>query len=279
MFFIRDVRLVSQDGYVMSESHTAPDVSVVIPCYNEEKNIERKKLEEVKTYLTHQPYTWEVIVVNDGSTDNSSGLMHKILNKDPFFSLVDAPHGGKPRAIRTGIQKARGDILVFTDMDQSTPISELDKLMTGFDEGYDVVIGSRRTVRRGFSVFRKMGSIVFKFLRRLFILRNINDTQCGFKACRRDAAEKTFERLQYFRQNKEPAGWKVSAYDVELLHLFDKAGYSIKEMRVCWSDCDESDTKYPPGSNFSRYVKESVEMAHEVLRVKCNQLRGLYDDS
>lgn len=261
----------------MPETEKTPYVSVIIPCYNEEKNIEKKKLEEVKAYLTHRPYSWEVIVVNDGSSDRSKALMLEIIKRNPFFSVFDIPHGGKPRAIWAGIQKSRGDILVLADMDQSTPIGEMDKLISGFDEGFDVVIGSRGILRQGFPMLRKTGSIVFKFLRRLFLLRDIDDTQCGFKACRRDAAMKTFDRLRYFQQAKDPSGWKVSAYDVELLYLFKKAGYRIKEVEVQWSDCDASDTKCHPGGDFRRYVNESIEMAREVIRVKRNQLKGLYE--
>ena len=260
----------------MPKRNTKPTLSVIIPCYNEERNLEKKKLDEVSGYLSHQQYAWEVIIVNDGSTDNSRALIHDIIENNASFSLIDIPHSGKPWAIWSGIQEANGDILLLTDMDQSTPIEELDHLLPWFEKGFDVVIGSRGTMRQGFSIIRKIGSIIFKQLRRVFLLRNINDTQCGFKTCRREAALEIFPRLRYFKQEKKPVGWKVSAYDVELLYLFQMAGYSIKEVVVSWCDRDLSDTKCHQG-NLIRYVNESIEMAHEVLRVKLNQVKGLYD--
>lgn len=254
-----------------------PLISVIIPCYNEEKNLERGVLDEVYRYLTEQDYAWEVIVVNDESTDNSRSLVRRFTDKITHFSLLDIPHGGKPAAVWAGIQQAKGEIVLFADMDQSTPVSELSKLSPWYEKGFDVVIGSRGTTREGFSIVRRLGSTVFRGLRRLFLLRNISDTQCGFKSCRRDAALQVFPRLQFFERKDRPKGWKVSAYDVELLYLFERAGYEIKEVEVEWQNRDESDTKDQTGE-MARYLKESIEMAKEVVRVKRNQIKGLYDE-
>jgi glycosyltransferase involved in cell wall biosynthesis len=260
----------------MQTVESRPLISVVIPCYNEEKNLERGVLDEVYRYLIGQDYTWEVIVVNDESTDNSRNLVRGFTDKTPGFSLLDIPHGGKPAAVWAGIQGARGEIVLFTDMDQSTPASELGKLLPWYESGFDVVIGSRGTAREGFSTLRRLGSTIFRGLRRMFLLRDISDTQCGFKSCRRDAALQVFPRLQFFKRSDKPTGWKVSAYDVELLYLFERAGYRTKEIEVEWQNRDESDTKYQTGA-MARYLKESLEMAKEVIRVKRNQVKGLYD--
>ena len=124
---------------------------------------------------------------------------------------------------------------------------------------------------------RKLGSFVFRTLRSLFLLRGINDTQCGFKTCRREAALDVFPKLQFFKQESRPTGWKVSAYDVELLHLFEKAGYTIKEVEVVWLNRDVSDTKSQQ-SDLARYLHESMDMAREVYRVKRNETpRGMYE--
>lgn len=257
--------------------HDGPFLSIVIPCYNEEKNLERGVLEEVHDYLRTQSYAWEVIVANDESTDRSRQLIERYVEGRPCFSLVDIPHGGKPAAVWAGIREARGEIVLFTDMDQSTPLEEVAKLVPWYDRGCDVVIGSRGTGREGFSFVRRFGSAVFRTLRRLFLLRNISDTQCGFKSCRRQAALQVFPQLQFFEQKDRPTGWKVSAYDVELLHLFEKAGYRLKEVEVAWLNRDESVTKDETGA-LARYLRESVEMTREVLRVRVNELKGLYDD-
>jgi len=253
-----------------------PYLSVIIPCYNEEKNLERGALDEVYQYLVARDYSWEVIIINDESTDNSRNLIERFTKGKQDFSLFDIPHGGKPAAVWTGIQKARGEVVLFTDMDQSTPIGELSELLPWYEGNFDVVIGSRGITREGFSIIRRIGSVAFRTLRRSFLLRDISDTQCGFKSCRREAALRVFPHLQFFKQKDRPAGWKVSAYDVELLYLFEKAGYPIKEVEVRWQNRDESDTK-DQTSELARYLKESIEMAKEIVRVELNQLRGLYD--
>jgi glycosyltransferase involved in cell wall biosynthesis len=253
-----------------------PDISVIIPCWNEEKNLESGVLEEVHEYLKGREYTWEALIVNDGSTDNSRNLIQDFIQDKPDFALYDIAHGGKPAGVWAGIQRAKGAIVLFTDMDQSAPIAELDKLLPWYDRGFDVVIGSRGATREGFSLLRKIGSFAFRNLRRAFLLRDINDTQCGFKSCRREAALEVFPRLQYFQQREEPTGWKVTAYDVELLYLFEKSGCRIKEVVVEWRNRDLSDTKSQSGE-LGRYFNESVEMAKEVARVKLNQRRGMYD--
>lgn len=263
---------------MMNDMRQQPTISVIIPCWNEEKNLERGVLDEVSLYLDNQDLPWEVIIVDDGSTDNSRSLIADFIQDRHGFTLYDIPHGGKPAAVWAGIQNAKGDIVLFTDMDQSTPITELSELLPWYEQGYDVVIGSRGDTREGFSIVRKTGSFVFRTVRRIFLLRDIDDTQCGFKSCWRKAALEVFPRLQYFQQAERPSGWKVSAYDVELLYLLERAGYRIKEIVVSWRNRDISDTKSESGE-FSRYINESIEMAREVTRVKLNQRRGLYDES
>jgi dolichyl-phosphate beta-glucosyltransferase len=255
---------------------TRPYISVVIPCYNEARNLEKGVLDEVQRHLAGQDYSWEVIIVNDESTDHSRELIARFIEDQPHFCLIDIPHGGKPAAVWAGIQQSAGEIVLFTDMDQSTPIGELDKLLDWYAQGYDVVIGSRGMTREGFSLLRKLGSFVFRALRSLFLLREIKDTQCGFKSCRREIALDIFPRLQFFKQDERPTGWKVSAYDVELLYLMQRAGHPIREVEVTWLNRDESETKGQSGE-IARYVHESIEMAREIIRVKRNEMKGLYD--
>jgi dolichyl-phosphate beta-glucosyltransferase len=255
---------------------TAPVVSVIIPCYNEAKNLERGVLDEVYQYLAQQDYGWEVIIVNDESTDTSKSLVERFITGKGNFILLDIPHGGKPAAIWAGLQKAQGEMVLTTDMDQSTPMGELGKLLPWRAQGYDVVIGSRGTAREGFSLVRKAGSFVFGTLRGLVVLRNIADTQCGFKLYRRQVVLKYFPYLEVIRHKEKLSGWKVTAFDIELLFLIEKAGYRIKEVVVTWSNRDTSDTK-SQGSDLARYVNESLDMAQQVMRVKLNQLKGVYD--
>lgn len=260
------------------EKINTPYLSVVIPCWNEEKNLENGVLDEVYQYLIAQSYTWELVIVNDASSDKSRDLIENFITGKSDCYLYDIPHGGKPAAVWEGIQRSKGEITLFTDMDQSTPIHELAKLLPWYDQGFDVVIGSRGMTREGTSLLRKFGSVVFLTFRQIVLLRNIRDSQCGFKSCRRAVGLEVFPRLQYFRQKQGPVGWKVSAYDVELLFLCDLAGYQIKEVVVEWLNRDISDTKSQQGE-LTRYLQESLEMAKEIVRVKLNQLRGFYERS
>lgn len=268
-------RKKNYDKIKLLQEEWKPYLSIIIPCYNEEKNLERGVLDEIYQYLYKQDYTWEVIIINDESTDNSKNLIKRFVQNKKNFSMYSIPHGGKPIGIRAGVQKAMGEIVLFTDMDQSTPINELNNLLFWINKGFDVVIGSRGNRRNGFSITRKAGSLIFRAIRRIFLLRNISDTQCGFKLCRRQAALAIFPLLQYFKQKKKFSGWRVSAYDVELLYLFQKLGYSIKEVKVNWNNVDVSDTKKQKGE-LTRYLRESIEMAQEIIRIKINQTKGLY---
>jgi dolichyl-phosphate beta-glucosyltransferase len=255
----------------------SPHLSVVVPCFNEEQNLERGVLEEMHRYLGRLRCPWEVILVDDGSTDRSADLLRKFIGNHEGFSLQEIPHGGKPAAVWAGIRSARGEIVLFTDMDQSTPIDAWDRLAPWYDRGCDAVIGSRGIRRGGFSLARRLSSRVFRFFRRLFILRGISDTQCGFKSFRRRAVLTIFPRLRFLRRGKPPAGWKVTAFDVELLFLLQKAGCAIREVEVDWLNRDESRTKRA-GRGWLRYLRESVEMAEEVIHIRLKHLLGGYRD-
>jgi glycosyltransferase involved in cell wall biosynthesis len=246
-----------------------PYLSIVVPCYNEKENLQKGVLEEVAGFLEKQSFAWEVIISDDGSTDNSRDLVKKSIKDKAGFRLVENPHGGKPSAVWGGIKEAKGKYVLFSDMDQSAPIREVLKLMPFFNQ-YEVIIGSRGSVRENFNLLRKVGSVVFRLIRQAFFLAEIKDTQCGFKALRTDVAKEIFPRLEFFRQRKPVTGWKVTSFDVELLFLVEKFGYKIKEVPVDWKDRDVSTSKK------KSYIKESLEMLRQILRVKMNDLKGLY---
>lgn len=249
-------------------------ISIIIPCYNEEDNLKRGVLLEVANFLKTQKFKWEVIICNDESTDNSLDLVKKFVSKNKGFRVLDLPHGGKPAAVWSGIKDAKFPLVLFTDMDQSTPLKEINKLLPFFDQEYDIVIGSRGGSREGNSFIRKLMAKGFLFLRRLIILPNIIDTQCGFKSFKTDVAKKLFPNLQFFKEKSPKTGWRVSAFDVELLFMAQKWGYKIKEVEVEWKNEDISTTK---GDNIVRFKKESIQMMQEILRVKRNDFQGIYD--
>jgi len=248
-------------------------ISIVIPCYNEANNLKRGVLQEVYDYLSTQKYEWEVLICNDQSTDDSLEILKTLVKKYKNFRIIDLPHGGKPAAVWGGIQQAKNPLVLFTDMDQSTPISEISKLIP-HSEKFDVVIGSRGLVREGNSLLRRIGGPVFLFIRRMVMLHNIIDTQCGFKMFKTDVAKKLFPELQFFKDTSDKKGWRVSAFDVELLFMAQKWGYKIKEVIVDWKNEDTSNTK---GDADLRYKKESIQMVKEIKRVLVNNIKGVYD--
>ncbi len=248
-------------------------ISVVIPCYNEEENLKRGVLDEVFDFLNSTDFKWEVIIVNDESTDNSLKIANDFAKKHKNFRVLDLPHGGKPSAVWGGIRAARYPLVLFTDMDQSTPLKELNKLIPYVDD-FDVIIGSRGKDRAGNSLIRKIMATCFLAFRRLILLPNIIDTQCGFKMFKTEVAKKLFPNLQFFKDKSDKKGWRVSAFDVELLFMAQKWGYKIKEVYVDWKNEDISNTK---GDNNARFQKESLNMIQEIIRVKKNDLHGLYE--
>lgn len=249
-------------------------ISIIIPCYNEENNLKKGVLQEVYDFLITQKFAWEVIVCNDESTDNSLKLVKEFVSKHKNFRVLDLPHGGKPSAVWGGIKEAKYPLILFTDMDQSTPLKELNKLIPHFDQGYDVVIGSRGANREGNSFIRKLMARGFLLGRRMVLLHNIIDTQCGFKAMRTNLAKKIFPELQFFKDKSEKKGWRVSAFDVELLFIAQKKGSKIKEVEVEWKNEDISTTK---GDDSVRFKRESKQMLQEIIRVISNNLKGVYD--
>lgn len=248
-------------------------LTVIIPCYNEAENIKRGVLKDVRRFLITKKFEWEVIISDDGSVDGSKKLISRQIKSWENFKLQRNEHGGKPFALWQGIKEAKGEYILFSDMDQSTPIEELDKLLPGIKDGFDVVIGSRGLQRKHFPLYRKLGAVVFITLRKSLILSDINDTQCGFKLFKRDLVVNAFPKLEFLRNRRSVKGWKVTSFDVELLHIIEKMGGKVKEVRVRWHDTDVSKGK---GGSLQRYFNESKEMFAQIIRVKWNDMRGYY---
>ncbi len=243
-------------------------LSVIVPCYNEKANLQQGVLNEVYEYLQTVPFSWELIISDDGSTDGSIELVKDFIRGRNNVVLLENLHGGKPVAIFHGINRAAGEFILFTDMDQSTPLSEVEKLLPFFNE-FDVIIGSRVN-RKNFQFYRRLGSFVFKHGRKLVILRHINDTQCGFKALRAPLAKELFPKLEFIRTQTVAKGWTVTCFDIELLYLARMNHKRIKEVVVAWEDRDRSSTKK------KSYIKESIQILMQVARIKLNNFRGFY---
>ena len=254
----------------MTKKQTQLFLTVILPNYNEEENLKRGVLEHVYDYLSNQKYSFEIIVSDDGSTDNSPKLIEKFARTHPQLRLLKNKHAGKPFALRSAINQAQGKFVLLTDMDQSTPIEELEKLLPWVDDGYKVVIGSRGSFRKDAPFYRKLASLVFQLARRSILLPRIVDTQCGFKLLETKLARQIFAKMFLFQRDFQAQGWKVTAYDVEMLNLAKKMGQKIIEVPVVWRDEDVSLAK---GRSF---IKESLDMLLEIARVRYNDLRGRY---
>jgi dolichyl-phosphate beta-glucosyltransferase len=247
-------------------------LSVVLSNYNEKENLERGVLEQMYSFLSKVNYAWEVIINDDGSTDGGDKIIEKFVQNHPGFRMIRGKHGGKAAGIWNGIQVAQGDIVLFTDMDQSTPLKEVDKLLPWFDKGFDVVYGSRGKMRKNFPWYRQLTSWGFRIFRGMFLLKDVIDTQCGFKALRLPVAKHIFPKLSVITKKSEKKGWTVSAFDVEMLFLAEKFGSKLKEVDVVWKDEDTSTGKR------KNFINESWDMLKQILQVKLNDMSGKYDE-
>lgn len=244
-------------------------ISVVIPSYNEMANLQKGTLEKVERYLTKQKFEYEVLVVDDGSTDGSLEFVKKFSKENKDFKLIENSHTGKAGAVTTGMLKAVGEYVLFTDMDQAAPITELEKLLP-FVKEYDIVIGSRNTARKGAPYTRKIMSQGMITLRSFLVgLPDIKDTQCGFKLFKKEAAKNVFEKIKKIHNGfKTIQGSSVTAgFDVELLYIAKQMGYSIKEVPVSWLYVETR--RVNP-------IKDSVDGLLDLIRIRRNIARGLY---
>jgi dolichyl-phosphate beta-glucosyltransferase len=236
--------------------------SIVIPAYNEGTRL-GATLEKILAYVRQQGWDAEVIVVNDGSRDNTAGLVREFAEKNPIVRLVENPgNRGKGYSVRHGMLKARGDVVVFSDADLSSPIEEMPKLLDALSQGADIAIGSRwlraelQTQRQ--SVHRQIFGRVFNLLMRMILGLKFKDTQCGFKAFTRQAAQ-TILPLQRIER------W---GFDPEILFLARKFGLRVKEVAVHWGH--SGDTRIHP-------VLDGARMFQEMLRVRWYDIAGKYD--
>jgi len=250
-----------------AQKQEAPLLSVVVPAYNEEENVRRGALQEVVDYLSSQKYVSELIVVDDGSEDDTAALVEEVSSRYPFVSLLRTQHGGKAAAVTAGVFAARGTYISFTDMDQSTPIRFVEDALRELQAGSDVVIGSRL----GEPLVRHLLGRMFAPLVRILLLAEITDSQCGFKSFSGKVAHELFSNMKVFSIGPQGAmGPMVSAFDVELLVLAKKRGYRIKEIPVIWRHV--STRRVSP-------FRDAYRMLKQVAQVWLNNVRGRYDVS
>jgi len=249
-----------------------PYITIVFPAFNEERNISNGCLDVVDQYFSKQPYKTETIIVDDGSTDQTVPLVEQFMKNRPNFRLIRNPHRGKAFTVQTGVEAASGCFILFSDMDQATPPQEIEKLLPFIEKrDYDIAIGSREIMgskREQEPWYRHVMGKGFNFLVQLIAIRNIHDTQCGFKLFKGTLAKELFSDMIVNRSQKRVKGPLVTVFDVELLFLAHKRGYRIAEVPVLWRHV---------ATNRVNPVKDSVRSLIDILKIRFNDVRGLYD--
>lgn len=245
-------------------------ISIVIPAYNEEKRI-GKTVEIVWRFFENLNYDFEIIVSDDGSTDKTIENLRTLKQKYQNLILLEGQHKGKGLTLKAGMEAATGDIVLFTDADMATPISEFAKLARIFEVGADVVIGSRGVRREGAPAIRWVMAWGLNLLAKIFLGLNLADTQCGFKAFRKQALTKILPRLRIYKEGKTIAGSRVTAsFDLELLYLARKFKFKIREVRVLWEH---------KASKAVRPATESVITLVDIFKIRINNLLGKYSEN
>lgn len=238
---------------------TTKNISIVVPAYNEQKRI-GSTLQKMHAYLSRHFDNYEIIVVDDGSTDSTRDVLKRQPHKHVRV-ISYKPNRGKGYAVRTGVFAAKYDYVLFSDADLSTPIEEVGKFMKEIDN-YDFLIasrnmnGSHRVENQ--SVLRRIAGRVFNCVIKVLLFGSVSDTQCGFKLFKKEAIKPLFGRqtLDGF------------AFDVELLCIARKLGLRFKEIPVYWYD--DTDSRV-------RTFSDSLRMFKEVVKIKQNALSGVYD--
>jgi glycosyltransferase involved in cell wall biosynthesis len=242
---------------------SAPQLSIVIPAYNEAKRISRT-LETLRKYLEGTNWTVEVIVVNDGSSDETAVVVQSHRKEWNALRLIDnGRNRGKGFSVRNGALGAQGDIILFTDADLSAPITEAPKLIDSIANGEcDVTFGSRAIDRSLIGVhqspFRETSGRIFNLFVQGLIGLPFKDTQCGFKAFRRGAAGPVFERQTIM-------GF---GFDPEILYIAKKRGLRLREIPVRWDHAEGTKV---------RFLKDSCRMFLDLLQIRWNDLCGKYE--
>lgn len=236
--------------------------SIVIPAYNESSRL-RPTLDSLLRFTQAQKWDVEILVVNDGSTDDTAQVVREYGKSHPQILLLENPgNRGKGFSVRNGMLHARGEICLFTDADLSSPIDEAQKLVAAIDRGADVAIGSRwlkselQTERQ--PLYRQAFGRIFNMVLRLVLGMRLVDTQCGFKAFRRGAVQRIFPLQKIER-------W---GFDPEILFLARRAGLRVDEVAVVWAHCE--------GTRLNPF-RDGIRMFGEVLRIRWYSMTGAYN--
>ena len=242
-----------------------PRLSIVIPAYNEAERL-GPTLDRVLSFIVEHPWESEIVVVDDGSGDGTAEIARNYAGKSSgIVRLVENPgNHGKGYSVRNGVLNSNGDIILFTDADLSAPIAEAVKLITAVDHGADIAIGSRwaqsELQTRRQSLTRQVMGRVFNGFLRVLLRLDFKDTQCGFKAFRRQAARALFPLQRIER-------W---GFDPEILFLARRMGFRVEEVPVRWGH--DTRTRINP-------IMDGSRMLAEMIRIRWYSLSGKYSEN
>ena len=241
-----------------------PQLSIVIPAYNESARIE-DALERVMSCVAEQGWDAEVLVIDDGSKDDTAAIVQRWMTTHERLHLVQNPgNKGKGYSVRNGLLQAAGEIVMFTDADLSAPMEEAERLFKSLADGADVAIGSRWMDRTRQTIhqplYRQFFGRCFNWITRTVMGLPFKDTQCGFKAFKRPAAQVIF-RLQTIER------W---GFDPEILFIARKLKYVIREVPVTWGHDERSRMSY---------IKDGMKMLEDMARIRMNSIAGRYDEA
>ncbi|MDD5639543.1 MAG: glycosyltransferase family 2 protein [Candidatus Pacebacteria bacterium] len=235
-------------------------ISIIIPAFNEEKRLPIT-LHEIFDFLKSEKMTAEIIVVNDGSFDNTSSVVENLFKEYSRLKLINLEKNqGKGFAVKTGILSAEGKFIIFLDSDNSTSLSHIKDVKNMLEQGYDIVIGSReingaKIIQKQPYLREKIGKI-FNFFTKTIKLSEYEDTQCGFKGFKEDIAKNIFSKTKI----------NGFAFDIEVLCIAKKSNYKIKEIPVYWKDNIDSKVS----------VKNIWNIFWDIWKIKINLIQGRY---
>ncbi len=242
-------------------SYNGQLISVIVPAYNAGDKL-RDTCTKIVEYLINESMRYEIIIVDDGSSDDTAGILNELSSQDCSIRfLTNSGNMGKGYSVRRGVLESRGDYVFFTDADLSTPIHELQKLISCLGQGYDIAIASRALSDSNVIVHqhfcREHSGKLFNLIMRSVLFLDIKDTQCGFKCFKRAAALDVFGRQTI----------NGFCFDAEVLYVAKKKGYKTKEVPVSWINSESSAVDL---------FGDGLRMFFDLIRIRINDWRGLY---
>lgn len=245
-------------------------VTIIFPSYNELKNIKRGVLDKAYDYLQTVEWDFELILADDGSTDGTAESLASFAKSHAKTSYLALPHRGKGPTVLDALRAAKGDVRLFSDFDQATPLAEIEKLLPYIEDGAQIVVGSREvqgSERKREPLHRHLMGKGFNFFVNLIAIQGIHDTQCGFKLFTKAACDALVDKVYIYSGRGKLTGAFTGAFDVELLYLAKKKKMKIAEVPINWTYA-KTDRVDP--------VRDSLRMLIDILRIRLADFQGKY---